>query len=244
MNSEDKNPNFDHHLNSEFDTQNLANTDNDQGAEESESAFFDSTEARVMACLMEKQLTTPNNYPLSMNSLLLACNQKTNRVPVMNLTEGELGHTVNRLEARKLVGVDYGGRATHVTHRVMTEFDIDRKQQAVLAVLMVREPITLNDIKTKTGRMEDFNGVEEVMAVVNSLIEREEPLVIQIPKGPGSREDRYTHLLLGEVDASAPISKVSTSKTQKSAQADRIDELEQRIEKLEAQIKQLTGDSD
>ena len=87
--------------------------------------FFTSIEARVIACLMEKQLTTPNNYPLSMNSLLLACNQKTNRVPVMNLTEGEVGHTVSQLENRNLVGVDYGGRANHVTHRVMTEFNID-----------------------------------------------------------------------------------------------------------------------
>ena len=189
------------------------NTDNKTEQQAAEEAFFDATEARVMACLMEKQLTTPNNYPLSMNSLLLACNQKTNRVPVMNLTEGEVGHTVNQLEGRKLVGVDYGGRATHVTHRVMTEFDIDRKQQAVLAVLMVREPLTLNDIKTKTGRMEDFSGVDEVMAVIESLIERDQPLVIRIPKGPGSREDRFTHLLCGEVDVSIPLSKVKASGT-------------------------------
>lgn len=114
------------------------NEDQENLKDNSRQAYFNDIEARVMACLMEKQLTTPNNYPLSMNSLLLACNQKTNRVPVMNLTEGELGHTVNQLDSRKLVGVDYGGRATHVTHRVMTEFDIDRKQQAVLAVLMVK----------------------------------------------------------------------------------------------------------
>ncbi|MGJ8663077.1 MAG: DUF480 domain-containing protein, partial [Marinicella sp.] len=151
-------------------------------------ATFTATEARVIACLMEKQLTTPNNYPLSMNSLLLACNQKSNRIPVMSLTEGEVGHVVSQLDRRNLVGVDYGGRATHVTHRVLTVFDIDRKQQAVLAVLMVREPITLNDIKTKTARMEDFSGIDEVLAVVDSLIDREEPLVVKLPKGPGSRE--------------------------------------------------------
>lgn len=209
---------------------------NEMTTDQEQKATFNETEARVVACLMEKQLTTPNNYPLSMNSLLLACNQKSNRVPVMNLTEGEIGHAVNQLENRNLVGVDYGGRATHVTHRVMTAFDIDRKQQAVLAVLMVREPITLNDIKTKTGRMEDFNGIDEVKAVVESLIEREEPLVVILPKGPGRREDRYTHLLCGEVKVEEVLTQVKSSAVTKN---NRIDELEQRIEKLESKVNSL-----
>lgn len=199
------------------------------------TAFFNPLEARVIACLMEKQLTTPNNYPLSMNSLLLACNQKTNRVPVMNLTEGQLGHTVNQLEDRKLVGVDYGGRANHVTHRTLTVFDIDRKQQAVLAVLMVREAVTLNDIKTKTGRMEDFAGIDEVRAVVESLIERDDPLVIRIPKGPGSREDRYTHLLCGEVDVTQVVEAVKSS----SSKGSQMQALEDRIEALESKVERL-----
>lgn len=203
-----------------------------------QEAYFTAKEARVIACLMEKQLTTPNNYPLSMNSLLLACNQKTNRVPVMNLTEGEVGHTVKQLEKRHLVGVDYGGRANHVTHRVMTEFDIDRQQQAVMAVLMVREPVTLNDLKTKTGRMADFADIDAVKAVVDSLIERDWPLVIRIPKGPGSREDRYTHLLCGEVDVSSAVQAVKATSTQ----ASRLDELEARVAQLEAQIQSLLDD--
>ncbi|MFC3194490.1 YceH family protein [Marinicella sediminis] len=204
--------------------------------ENQSNAILDPLEARVLACLMEKQLTTPNNYPLSMNSLLLACNQKTNRVPVMNLTEGQLGHTVNQLEDRKLVGVDYGGRANHVTHRVLTDWHIDRKQQAILAVLMVREPVTLNDIKTKTGRMEDFDGIDEVRTVLESLIDRDEPLVVRLPKAPGSREERYTHLLCGEVDAEEVLTQVKAVST---AKADRIDALEQRVEQLEEQVKQL-----
>lgn len=203
-----------------------------------QEAYFTAKEARVIACLMEKQLTTPNNYPLSMNSLLLACNQKTNRVPVMNLTEGEVGHTVKQLEKRHLVGVDYGGRANHVTHRVMTEFDIDRQQQAVMAVLMVREPVTLNDLKTKTGRMADFADIDAVKVVVDSLIERDWPLVIRIPKGPGSREDRYTHLLCGEVDVSSAVQAVKATSTQ----ASRLDELEARVAQLEAQIQSLLDD--
>jgi len=204
--------------------------------EDNTDAFLNALEARVLACLMEKQLTTPNNYPLSMNSLLLACNQKSNRVPVMNLTEGQLGHTVNQLEDRNLLGVDYGGRANHVTHRVMTVWDIDRKQQAILAVLMVREPLTLNDIKTKTGRMEDFAGIEEVKAVLDSLMDRDEPLVVRLPKATGSREERYTHLLCGEPDVEEVLTQVKTVSAGKTG---RIDALEQRIEQLEAQVKQL-----
>ncbi len=199
-------------------------------------SIFTDLEARIIACLMEKQLTTPNNYPLSMNSLLLACNQKTNRVPVMNLTEGQVGHAVSQLEDRKLLGIDYGGRANHVTHRVMTEFNINRKQQAILAVLMVREPLTLNDIKTKTGRMEDFDGVDEVLAVINSLMEREDPMLICLPKGPGRREDRYTHLLCGEVEVEAVLSQVKAVSSSKSS---RIDELEQRIVELENKVTEL-----
>jgi hypothetical protein len=206
--------------------------------EERSEPIFNPQEARVIACLMEKQLTTPNNYPLSINSLLLACNQKTNRVPVMNLTEGQVGHTVNQLESRKLVGVDYGGRATHVTHRVMTAFDINRKQQAIMAVLMVREPLTLNDIKTKTGRMEDFAGVDEVLTVVESLIDREQPLVIRLPKAPGSREERFTHLLCGEVEIEAALNQV---KSTPSSSVNRLDELEQRVSQLEAKIDALTA---
>ena len=101
---------------------------------------------------------------------------------------------------------------------------------------MVREPITLNDIKTKTGRMEDFSDLEDVLSVVDSLMDRDEPLVIRIPKGPGSREDRYTHLLCGDVDVTTVVQQV---KKPTSTQASRIDELESRVEKLEAQIQAL-----
>lgn len=211
-------------------------SENNNHQESTKPAVFTDTEARVIACLMEKQLTTPNNYPLSMNSLLLACNQKSNRVPVMNLTEGEVGHAVGQLENRKLVGVDYGGRATHVTHRVITVFDIDRKQQAVLAVLMVREPVTLNDIKTKTARMEDFAGIDEVLSVVNSLVDRDQALVIKLPKGLGSREDRYTHLLCGDVDVTEVMQQVKVSS---SGKASRMDELEARVSQLEEQMQEL-----
>lgn len=203
-----------------------------------EKPFFTPIEARTIAALMEKHLTTPNNYPLTMNSLANACNQKSNREPVMNLTEGKISHTINELVKRKLAGLEYGDRANKITHRVCTELDLDRKQQSVLTVLMLRKPQTLNDIKTRTARMTDFSGLEEVQDTINSLIERETPLAILIPKGSGRREDRYSHTLCGEikienientVKGTIPVETIPIEN-------DRLNELEARIAILEAKL--------
>jgi uncharacterized protein YceH (UPF0502 family) len=201
----------------------------------SEKPFFTDYEARVIACLMEKQLTTPNNYPLTQNSLMLACNQKSNREPVMNLSEGEVGHTVNLLEARKLVGVDYGGRANHITHRVMNEFGLDRKKQAILCMLMLRAPLTLNDIKARTARMVEFESINEIQTVLAEMMQSEPQLANKIPKGNGSREDRYSHLLCGEID----LSSVNQTSTKLESKSSVIADLEQRIESLEAKVELL-----
>jgi len=164
-----------------------------------EKSYFTSLEARVIACLMEKQLTTPNNYPLTLNSLLLACNQKSNRDPVMHLTEGQVGHTVNTLKDRGLIDIDYGGRSNHISHRLVNALELSKKKQSILTVLMVRAAITLNDIKTRTQRMVEFDDLNDVHATLDKMMGGENPLVVCLPKAAGSREDRYTHLLCGEV---------------------------------------------
>ena len=212
-------------------------SENQTNSENQSKAYFTEIEARVIASLMEKQLTTPNNYPLTMNSLMLACNQKSNREPVMNLTEGQVGHAVNQLENRDLVGVDYGGRANHITHRVMTALDIDRPQQAILTALMVRKPLTLNDIKNRTNRMVDFADVNEIHATLKKMMDREQPLVLHIPKPAGSREDRYTHLLCGDVDLAALDLTSKPSTTVRNS--DELEALKNRIEKLETQVEKL-----
>jgi uncharacterized protein YceH (UPF0502 family) len=165
--------------------------------------FFAAEEARVAACLMEKELTTPDNYPLTIHSLTLACNQKSSREPVMNLTEGQVGNIVNLLAERDLLRVDYAGRAPRVSHRIHRHFHLDRAQQAVLAVLMLRRPQTLNDIRSRTERMAGFDDTEAVRAVVDDLAGRDPPLTILLPRGPGQREDRYFHLLCGMAIVSA-----------------------------------------
>ena len=202
---------------------------------EDQKAFFTPLEARVIASLMEKHLTTPNNYPLTMNSLTNACNQKSNREPVMNLTEGQVGHTINILVERKLAGLEYGERANKITHRVCTELDLDRKQQAILTVLMLRTPQTLNDIKTRTARMVDFSGLEEVQEVINSLINREKPIAVLIPKGAGRREERYAHTLCGEITIEE-ITKETPTIDAVMIENDRLDALEARILAIEEKL--------
>ena len=210
-------------------------TDREEESLSSTKAFFTALEARVIASLLEKHLTTPNNYPLTMNSLTNACNQKSNRDPVMNLTEGQIGHTISLLVDRKLAGLEYGDRANKITHRVCTELDLNRKQQAVLTVLMLRKSQTLNEIKTRTARMDDFSGIEEVHDIVDSLIDRKNPLAVLIPKGSGRREDRYTHTLCGEVKVEEEAKEPVTFEIVSIENA-RLDALEARIAAIEAKL--------
>jgi len=204
--------------------------------ENSEKTFFTQLEARVVACLMEKQLTTPNNYPLTLNSLMLACNQKSNREPVMNLTEGQTGHTVNQLEARNLIRIDYGGRSNHISHSVMNALNLDKQKQAILTVLMLRNPLTLNDIKARTNRMVQFSDVNEIHQQLQKLIDNDMPKVVRIPKSLGSREDRYSHLLCGEVkQQEIETHVISTGRiniTKQQNLEDRVLALEGKVEKL------------
>ncbi|MFT5572534.1 MAG: hypothetical protein ACI9FR_001457 [Cryomorphaceae bacterium] len=154
-------------------------------------------QVRVLACLMEKHLATPKNYPLSANSLQIACNQKSNRGLVMDLSIGQVEHTASELESLDYVRMELGDRAKRFSHRGPAKFKIDRHGQAILAMLMLREPLTLVEIMARTERLANCDDLEHVKLVTDDLVEREVPLAILIPKGPGQREDRYTHLLNG-----------------------------------------------
>ena len=200
-------------------------------------------QARVLGCLMEKHLATPKNYPLSTNSLVLACNQKTNREPVMNLTEGQVGHLINELVELKLVGIDYGSRTNKISHRVNGKLTENRKEQAIMCMLMLRAPLTLNDIKARTDRMVQFESIDEIQTIIDELLRKDESLVVIIPKGSGRREDRYTHLLCGEPDIEAIVETVSKNVPlpRNEESQSKIQELEDRIAKLEEQMEILIG---
>ncbi len=197
------------------------------------------SEARILACLMEKELATPDNYPLTLNALTLACNQKSNREPVMKLTLGEVGHLVRELEQRDLVRIDHGDRAEKIRHRMKVACRLNPKQQAILTLLMLRRPLTLNEIRARSERMATFDGMEEVLVMVEELMERARPFILCLPKGPGRREERYTHNLSGDerldyVEPDAPRS--SSATVAHSAVEERLAALEQRVAALEQQL--------
>ncbi len=200
--------------------------------ETNDGPLFTPVEARVMACLMEKQLATPNNYPLTINSLTLACNQKSSREPVMELTEGEVGHTVNTLADRGFVSIEFGDRAKKVFHKARGKLRLDVKQQAVLCVLMLRAPQTLTDIRVRTGRMAEFSGTEEIAAILEDFMTRTPPLAVCFPAGAGRREARYAHTLCGEV----ALPEADPVADEPRGSAARLEALEQRVAELEARL--------
>ncbi len=192
-------------------------------------------QVRVLACLMEKHLATPNNYPLTPNSLTLACNQKSNRFPVMALEEGKVVNTALQLNELGYVGIEYGERINKYSHRAPGVLGLTRDQQAVLAILMLREPLTLNEIKARTEKMIGFETIEQVQQVVTQLMLNEASVIMELPVAAGQREERFTHLLAGEPDLSAIP--VKESKSTGPSQSQKLEELEARIERLEAALK-------
>ena len=206
-------------------------------------------QARVFACLIEKHLATPNSYPLTVHSLMTACNQKTNRQPVMAITEGEVGHISNELVDLGLARIEHGSRANKVSHLAMRALNMTREEIAVLSILMLREPLTLNEIKARTDRMVSFASIEKVQETVTALLERRYPPLVLLGKGPGRREDRYSHTLCGEVDiesfsfaeSSASSSPRQVVMADDSEAMKRIDALEARIESLEQMLEELTS---
>ena len=188
-------------------------------------------QVRVLASLMEKHLATPKNYPLTANSLTLAVNQKSNRHPVMAMDAGRVVNTAEQLKGLGYVSVDYGERIVKYSHRAPGMFNIAREGQAVLAMLMLREPLTLNDIKARTEKMIGFESIEAVDAVVKELTSRSPALAMELPVAAGQREQRYTHLIAGEPDLSAVV--VKETKAPNRSQQGKIEELEARIVRLE-----------
>lgn len=206
-----------------------------------ESAMLNAMEARVLGALMEKQLTTPDQYPLTLNSLQLACNQKTSREPVSNYDSGPLQRCVSELQDRQLIAVDYGSRASRYDQRLTRVLSVDKPTQAILTVLLLRGAQTVAEILTRTQRMSDFGSLQALEEKLQSLCAKTKPLIVHIPRQPGQREDRYTHLLCGQPDLSAIAALQGGGSPGRShaGNDEQVTQLEQKIQQLEGRIELL-----
>jgi uncharacterized protein len=187
-------------------------------------------EVRVLGSLIEKEITTPDYYPLSLNALLAACNQSSNRSPVLHLDEDAVARAADSLREKQLVHlVDRGeSRVTKYRHVVYEAMGLGRPAIAVMCVLMLRGPQTIGEIRTRTNRLYDFSSLEEVEITLNSLMSGEAPLIVRLPRHTGQKEVRYAHLLSGEVKITEP-----------EPELDRIGKLEKEVEDLKRQFEQF-----
>ena len=195
-------------------------------------------EVRVLGSLVEKQLTTPEYYPLTLNALTAACNQKSNRDPVTSYDETAIVTAVDSLRDKNLVYLFYGSssRTVKYKHMLPGAFDLSPQQVACLAVLMLRGPQTIGEIRERTGRLHEFSGMGEVQETLDSLIDRSDPLVTRLERQPGQKEARYAHLLAGPVSAGAAAVSVAPGHEAPPASGDRLVELERRVAELEAEL--------
>lgn len=202
-------------------------------------------QARVLGCLMEKQMTTPDYYPLTLKALTAACNQKSSRVPVMHLTESEVGGVVNDLRAEGLITARMDGRADRFEQHLSRKLGISTKERAVLCVLMLRGALTLNEIRINTGRMVSFDSADELQALLQLLMDRDEPLLVRIPRAAGQREDRFAHLLCGETEIEVAAKGIgcatggSRLESDRATEPGRIERLEQDIADLKEEVRLL-----
>lgn len=198
-------------------------------------------QVRVLGCLIEKEETTPEQYPLTTNSLRLACNQKTARFPVVNYTEGEVGRTVRELQALGFVKEAWGARVPKYEHRAGKMLGLQSKGLAVMCVLMLRGPQTLAEIKSNSQRLHEFGDLEDVAHMLGRLEEHEPPLVVHLPLLPGQKESRYAHLLSGEPDLSKIEIRPTASAAATSGLEARVAALETEVAELREQLESLVN---
>jgi len=192
-------------------------------------------EARVLGCLIEKAGTTPENYPLTLNATVSACNQKTNREPVMKLEPGRVGQALRSLERRGLVTSEYGARAERHAHALDEGLGVTAAQRVLLGLLLLRGPQTVAELHTRSGRLHRFEDPDEVRFQLERLAVHDAPRVVRIPRGPGRREDRYMHRLAGPVDitAATAVPGPAGGEASMAGLLDRIEALEARVQALE-----------
>jgi uncharacterized protein YceH (UPF0502 family) len=193
-------------------------------------------EVRVLGSLIEKDITTPDYYPLSLNALVNACNQKNNRDPVMTLNEDVVRAALDSLQVQRLAGPASGAdsRVTKYEHRLQEVFNFDRRETAILCVLLLRGAQTPGELRGRAERMYRFEALEDVHGALDRLSQREPPLAAVLPRQPGMKEARYMHLLSGSVPAAA---EPTSARAAASFSAD-----DGRVARLETEVAELRGE--
>lgn len=199
-------------------------------------------EARVIGCLLEKSVITPEQYPLTLNALTNACNQKSGRDPVMSLQPGAVQRTVRDLEEKHLVRVEenFRSRVEKYVQRFCntrySDYQFDPAQFAVVCLLLLRGPQTPGELRARSGRLHTFADNEAVVDTLTGLMEREEPLVVKLPRAPGRKDSEYMHLFSGPVDVQAPRPEAAPARRTRE---DGAANLAERVSALETQVAEL-----
>ncbi len=211
-------------------------------------------ETRVLGSLIEKDITTPDYYPLSLNALVNACNQKNNRDPIMTLDEETVSQALSTLQAKRLAGPASGAdsRVTKFEHRLQEVFNFDRREIAVVCVLLLRGPQTPGELRSRTDRMYHFEALDDIVSTLDRLAQREPPLARVLPRQPSTKESRYTHLFSGErpVDSAATVDVTRTLSERQSkapspataganCETDRLRALEEEVARLRQELTEV-----
>lgn len=203
-------------------------------------------EARIIGCLIEKSIVTPDVYPLTLNALINACNQKSGRNPVMVLQHGEVQHALGILEAKHFVRKDenFKSRTEKYTQRFCntrySDLRLDKAQVAIVCLLLLRGPQTPGELRVRSGRLHAFADNDDVVVALTGLIEREgKPLLLKIPRIPGRKDSEYMHLFSGAIDVEAHARQARAAKPEGSAERVSVAELAERASRLEAEVAEL-----
>ena len=209
---------------------------------------LDDIEARIIGCLIEKSIVTPDQYPLTLNALTNACNQKSSRDPVMSLKPGEVQHTIRALELKHLVRTEenFKSRTEKYAQRFCntrySDQQFDPAQLAIVCLLLLRGPQTPGELRARSGRLHAFADNNEVVVAANSLIEREgEPMLVNLPRAPGRKDSEYMHLFCGPVDVEAYASAAQSTNAPAASKRSSVTDLEDRVSRLEAEVERLKG---
>jgi uncharacterized protein YceH (UPF0502 family) len=196
------------------------------------------TEVRVLGALIEKDITTPEYYPMSLNALLNACNQKSNRDPVMQLDEDAVRDALEGLEQQRMAGPARGadGRVTKYEQRLQEVFNFTRPELAVLCVLLLRGPQTPGELRGRAERMHHFEALEDVQSALQKLMQRAPPLAKVLARQPGTKESRFAHLLAGEVVEQEAPPLIRTVADRNPADSERIARLEEEVAELRREV--------